>query len=355
MLNSDDIIIVDTKKQWVEKALNYALKSFYITYNRMGTANPYKRIRHIETGLIAELAVADFLKRNKLNINFRGRTPWYATDRYDLGVGKVKIDIKSNLIDLSNKNPNISNDTKLDILTYNVLVPADQVNSKTLGPNDIYVFPFLRGETRSFKNYTPSESLLRPSIDGEKIVHAFWDYEWWKPKKWEDENYNGNAPELGQIIIQSNNNMDKGIKFKLIGTSARKMFDQEILTLNESCYALSNKRFFQLFAIVSENNKIPAGTLTISTKNRPNLSEKIMPRGGFLIKDKKLIQNDWEDVWIYNSKTFIAGFITKAHFKRIAKLIPRFTKEKLFETKTDNKGIRAKNLSPIMEFIRISK
>ena len=76
-----------------------------------------------------------------------------------------------------------------------------------------------------------------------------------------------------------------------------------------------------------------------------------MPRGGFNIKNSSLLQNDWEDVWIYNSQTFIAGFITKAQFKLISKVVPRFTKEKLFETKTENKGSSVKKLHPIKTFI----
>ncbi|MEM0143077.1 MAG: hypothetical protein QXL94_03885 [Candidatus Parvarchaeum sp.] len=355
MLNTNDVIIVDTKDIWVEKALDYALRSFYLTFNRMGTASPYRRIKNIAKGLIAEFAVEYFLKHNKLNVRRRGRTPWYAIDRYDLDVGKIKIDIKSNFIDLGNKSLTLSNDLRLDVLNCKALVPADQLNSKSLGPNDVYIFPFLSGYLREFKNYNPSESLLRPNIDGRKIVHAFWDYEWWKPKKWEEEKYAGNAPQLGQIYIKSDNNNDKGFKFKLIGTSARRKFEQETIELNESCEALSEKSFFQLFAIVSEGDRIPSGKLFIYAKKVPNLIEKIMPRGGFVINKNKTIQNDWDDTWIYDSKTFIAGFITKARFKRISKLVPRFTKEKLFETKTENKGVKAKRLSSIMEFIALNK
>ena len=98
MITASDIVKIDVEKDWVEQGLDYALKSWPYTFNRMGSANPYSRIEKIMLVGMAEDAIKNYLNNNGIEFDELGRTMWYQKDRYDIGIDKYKVDVKSNYL-----------------------------------------------------------------------------------------------------------------------------------------------------------------------------------------------------------------------------------------------------------------
>src|SRR3989338_8187843 len=232
VVKAKDIIIVPAQDFWINKSLEYAIKSWPFTYNRMGKPNTYHRIQNIAKGLIPQFAFEGILKKKNIKHDKFGETDWHKIDKYDIGINGKRCDIKSNFLDLDSTylksrkfNPNNLN----WFLDCQALVPTDQTWSETLKDDDYYIFAFVIGR---IKNLSPNPTLNRWSPNtkpaGKKIMHSFWDYNWWKPKKWLIEN--GTNP-LGKISIISSDKKDNRIEFELIGTSEPKVFMKEKIVL----------------------------------------------------------------------------------------------------------------------------
>ena len=56
MITKKDIFRVDVSEQMIFDAVHYAEKSVHYTFNRMGSANLYNRVRNIVKGMIMESA-----------------------------------------------------------------------------------------------------------------------------------------------------------------------------------------------------------------------------------------------------------------------------------------------------------
>ena len=231
MITPSDIIIVKNSDSWVLRGLDYAEKSFYVTFNRMGKG-PYDRIRNIIKGLIPQLAFEHLLHKHKIKYDKLGQTVWYKIDRYDIRLKKRRVDIKANFIGIDTP---LSPKNKTWLLDCSALVPTDQLNSRTLRDKDIYIFPFIQGRTNNLLGYNPKERLVRKKEEGKYIIHCFWDYSWWKPKKWI---VNHGKTGLGRIKIQSISKKDSGKPFKLIGTSDVRKFQFEKVKLDKNGLAI---------------------------------------------------------------------------------------------------------------------
>ena len=202
------------RKEWYDSGLEYAIKSWTSTFNRMGKPNPYSRIEKIILGLIAENAAEQYLIDNKIKYDTTGRTRWYEEDRYDIGLGDYAIDVKANYIDI--QSPFIQNqwnslfDTKEN--WYNgchALVPLDQFNPakserrKSDKKEKIYIFPFIEGETHRCS-------------DANQLIHAFWDYKWLKKGPFKD------TPERSRLNITYDGKLNNS-KIIIYGTTEEKI------------------------------------------------------------------------------------------------------------------------------------
>lgn len=349
-ITEKDIMIIEALDKFVETGTKYAEKSWVYTFNRMGKADIYERMRNIVKGIIPQAAFEFLLKQKKINYQTEPRERWYEINRYDIFVDNRKYDIKANFIDTSKTEfRNLSPNNVTPLLNCSALVPTDQLHSRSMEDNDIYIFCFLTGEIKNLNNYEPNQMLFRKK-DGNWIIHGFWEYEFIKPPKWINEYGNKN---LGKITITSSDKSDEGKKFLVGGTKKERNFYAEEVKLNHR-RATTEEEFFQLFFIRPLDCLIPYGKLIVKTET--GYEEIIQPRGGFeirRIKEKiKLTKNDWNDIWIYKPIIYFVGYMTKKEFLDNSEEIKRFDKTvKQFEPKTDNNRFYVYNLRPINEIL----
>ncbi|MHA1369703.1 MAG: hypothetical protein ACTSRA_08335 [Promethearchaeota archaeon] len=315
------MLILKIEDNHIIRGVNYAVKTWPVTFNRMGKG-PIDRIINIMKGITVEYAFIDYLEKNNIEHDLEGQTAWYKIDRYDIGVKGKEIDIKTNYLDpflpvlqargIDQLNPN-NTEWLLDCCA---LVPSDQLYSRTFPDNGYYIFAYLTG------HFNPEVQVKK------KFAHAFWEYEWFKPARWIKEH---GKPQLGRIQISSDSRADKNEKFIVIGTKDYRQFYSETLQLDSNAEAETAEEFFQVFTLISEGGDLPTGTISVKGTNT-TLVEDISPQIGFVShRDEKknmiVEQNDWGNIWIYDSYVYFAGCMTKGDFKEKSESIPRFYKK----------------------------
>lgn len=336
------------QSEWYEKGLDYALISWTSTFNRMGKPNPYSRIEKILIGIIAESSVENYLLSNNIKYSESGKTRWYEIDRYDIGIGKHEIDVKSNFLNLTS--PYIQQlfsrerDKLRWLQTCIALVPLDQFNpSKTerlkKKKNKVFLFPFMEG-------YFQEDEMAK------NLVHAFWDYKWLKRAEHRD------LGSLGKLNITYDGSLNKNHKIIIYGTSAPKAIIKEEIILNKQMITTSTS-YHQVFAIRFVGK--PNGSLTVKSITQ-KLSEVIRDVCGFaLIKDPESgkyvpSQNDWQDLTLYSSNIFLSGWITEDEMRLFGKKYQRFDKTipQYSEIKVDNWGCAVSELEKMSNIKKLS-
>ena len=339
-MQMDDIIVCKYSQKFFLPSLDYALKSWTSTFNRMGKPNPYSRVEKILIGLIAEFAVENYLKDLNIKINITGKTKWYEEDRYDLGIGGYAIDVKGSFIDLNSQyHSSIFNNMFFNEFEWytncHALVPLDQFNpgnnpKRKHKKEKIYIFPFIKGNFN--KNV----------LEG-TLIHTFWDYRWLKRAEFK------NLPSLSNLDISYNGKLGSS-SIILYGTTKEKEICVEKINLDRNNIVTRNQ-YFQIFSILWDGVQ-PSGTLEIRS-DALKLYEQINPSANFDLQ--KNINgngyypkvNDWQNLDINNCEIILLGWIDEAKLRIIGRKYPRFCKDitQYSEIKVDNWGCQISDLN----------
>jgi len=325
---------------WFEKGLDYALKSWTSTFNRMGKPNPYSRIEKILIGIIAENAVENYLRDCEIPYNEKGKTRWYEKDRYDIGIGNYAIDVKANFLDQKSSYIQqifAKNNDKIKWLNTCIsLVPMDQFNPpKRLRKKElkkkVYIFPFIEGHF--------SEN----NISSSNLIHAFWDYKWLKRAEFKD------FGPLGKLNISYDGSSNQTHKIIIYGTKKPKEFIKEIVHLDSKTIITKNN-FHQVFSIRFIGK--PDGLLRINSSTG-KLAEHIEPNCNFELEKHPVTQkyvpkqNNWQNLGLNSVSIYLSGWmededlrIQGRHYKRFDKTIPQYS-----EIKIDNWGLEVSELN----------
>lgn len=347
MIKSNDIISLKVKDKWLRSGVNYALMSWTSTFNRMGKPNPYTRIEKILLGIIAEAALEDYLDALEIKFETHGKTKWYEEDRYDIGINRYAIDVKSNFLDTSsqyiiNKLTNLFDDKFNWFLKCHCLVPLDQLNPGTNKRrahkrDKVYIFPFIEG---FFNEHTFSKIL----------VHAFWDYKWLKRAEHKE------LPNLGNVVIEYTGTK-KEASIRIYGTTSKnKACVEDVKLSNNQLKTVNN--FYQIFSVEWTGREFPDGTLKIIS-NKLKLIEVINSKCSFELEKTDdgywPIENDWQSLKLYNAEVHLLGWIYEEDFRVVGNEQKRYTKtiEQYSEIKVDNLGCLVKELEPMKTINKI--
>ena len=334
MITQADIAVLPVRTEWIDVGVDYALRSWAATYNRLGKKNIYSRLSKIVVGVVAEQATRAALEDYEIEFDSEGATAWYAIDRYDLGVRGKSIDIKSIFVDRDNKDQmkklartGCLADLQDNLVKFTALVPEDQFNSvsakKRAGREKIYVFPVV-----------DAHSAVSPT-DG-RICHLMWDYKWLKKAEEKD------SPSLGKLTVTS----QRGGKIRLIGTTSKNTLVVEDIKVDGTSRETKNS-FWQLFAIELSGK----GAIDLVVKTEfGRLTEKIKAEFGFEIGsgEHEPSQNDWMPVGLGSGTVYVCGFATDRTLRVKGRSYPRFSKDVLqySDTLISNWGLSFKQLSP---------
>ena len=219
MITQADFAVLPVRKEWTDIGVDYALRSWTQTFNRLGKKNIYSRLSKIIVGVVAEQATRAALESYDIEFDSAGATKWYAIDRYDMGVRGKAIDIKSIFVDRDNRlqmrklaRVGSLSDLQNNLVKFTALVPEDQFNSVSAknraGREKIYVFPVV-----------DAHSIVSPSVG--RNCHLMWDYGWLKKAEAKD------SVKLGKLTVKS----QSGGKIRLIGINF--LASSSALTISE--------------------------------------------------------------------------------------------------------------------------
>ena len=334
MITTSDITSLPVRPEWIDIGVDYALRSWAMTFNRLGKKNVYSRLSKIIVGVVAEQAIRAALNKTNIDFDSTGATKWYAVDRYDMGVRGKSIDIKAIFVDRDNKSQiakvtyaGSTTNLQDNLVNFTALVPEDQFNSaaakKRAGREKVYVFPVV-----------DAHSVVSPT-DG-RICHLMWDYQWLKKGLAKD------SPKLGKITVKST----MGGKIRIIGTTSINNLVVEEVTADTAGRKTKNS-FWQVFAIELIGSKII--DLVVQAESG-RLTEKIGADIGFMIgaNDEHPSQNDWMPVGLGSGTVYVCGFATDKTLRLKGRSYPRFSKDVLqySDTLIANWGISFQQLSP---------
>lgn len=337
MISKSDVAVLPVRDEWVDAGVNYALRSWAVTFNRLGKKNVYSRLSKIIVGVVAEQATRAALEKYRISFDSEGSTDWHAIDRYDLGVNGTSIDIKAVFLDRDNRaqvakltRAGVISDIAANVNKFTALVPSDQFNSaaakKRAGRDKVYVFPVVDA------NSVVSET------DG-RLSHLMWDYRWLKKGDAKD------SPRLGKLNVKSS----RSGKVRLVGTDAKHSLVVEDVKADASGRQTRND-FWQLFSIELLSGK-PIDLVVKSQNGRT--VERIDAKVGFSIDSgsDEPLQNDWMPVGIANGTVYICGYGTDQLLRLKGRSYPRFSKDVLqySDTLIDNWGVAVQHLKPFQD------
>jgi hypothetical protein len=340
----NDIIKINVNRKLIEKGVKHAEKSWPYTYNRMGKGDIYARVRNIVKGVIAQEALSCVFSELNIPYETEERERWFEVNHCDFQILtskkdlKLKVDIKSFWISQNDRRQyeQIQKEGAKYFLDCHALVPKDQLEGREMEDDDVYIFAFAVGT--EIKKASFDQLNFQSSF--EWLIHCMKKYEFCRPERYLKEY--GDTP-LGTIKVISSS-QDANCEFVLGGTRSRREFYQEKITLNSNGIGKTKGEFFQLFFIrPADKNWVPSNKIII--KSEDGNTDNIPPIYGYENKNRE--RNGWADIWVYAEEIYYVGFATKKYLKNNAKILPRYSKVKQFETKTDNYGILVKHLLPL--------
>ena len=318
MTTKKDIISVQVRPDMVEAGIAYAEKSLHFTFNRMGLSSHYNRIRNIISGVVMEGAFRHLLEENRVKYNLMGRTHFTQKDRYDVGIRGNRYDVKGFVIKDQDRLWALRQNTGW-LLDCSALVPADQVASRSLREEDVYVFPFV----------THALGTSAGDIGRDHWLHSFWDYDWFKNKEWRS---------LGRMKLTSS--LAAPTRVRIGGQDSDEEYVCEELNLRPGQTMTTKHEYFT--ALFLQCDTLALGELVVSCEDRGT---------------KGIVGSDsWEDVWLKLDKVYFTGWMTKGEFRSTATEIPRFYKKckQYGETKTVNRTLLINALHPMSMLLRTS-
>jgi len=317
MISSNDFIRLPYTPDLTEGGIAYACRSLPHTYDRMG-GSPFERLRRIVAGVAVELAFRRYLSQQNIPFDIKGATPFTDPDRYDVSLGGHRCDIKSFLITHRDQITLLHRDLS-PALQAPALVPLDQYSRDGHADNDLYLFAFLTGLIAA-----SPDDMQKASEAGQPtyMIHTM-------PKAWTRPN---NWIPLGRLVLKSES--DETLMLEIGGQDSGRDFVTRSVELPPHTRVEVDADFYSL--------------AYIHVKSRPGARLGIYSP---LQKETYLIETiAWSNIWVYGMDIYLAGWISRADFRRQANLVHEGSRVFQYNlTRTKNLAVPVSSLKPLSE------
>jgi hypothetical protein len=322
MLSPDQLLRLPYDASLTLAGIEYAKKSLHYTYNRM-SLNPAARLRKIVAGVAVELAFRRWLEAQAIPYDLLGATAFTEKDRYDLCLGGRRCDVKSFLI---SDRPHITalRHDPAWLLEASALVPEDQFKSSALEANDLYLFGFLAGlETRHSQDLQKAVQAGQPVY----LLHTLTEEAWLGQRAWRS---------LGRLAFTQAGS--GRLPVEAGGQEAARAAIVERLKLPPHTTVETAQAYYSLLYV--RVPRLPDGMMAVHS---PALDET-----------HRIAPLEWSNIWVYGLEVFIAGWLTKADFRALGRLLPAGTAVKQYrQTQVDNRAVLVSELRPLAELAQL--
>lgn len=318
MLTASDFLRLPYDPSLSLAGAEYARQSLHFTYNRM-RLSAAARLRKIVAGKAVELAFRRWLEREGVPYDLRGTTPFTERDRSDIFLGGRHCDVKSFLLSQKSKIRLLRAAPDL-LLDASALVPSDQLASEAMGERDVYTFGFLFGlEARR------PEDIQKARAAGQRVylLHALDDPKWIHPDP---------SCSLGRLIFKSNAGTTTEVEVG--GQGEARGMCEERLSLPPRRRIETRREFHSLLYLRVDTP--PDGEIGVRSP---------------ALRQTRLISPDqWFNIWVYGMEIVLAGWLTKAEFRRKSTRLPAGSATVQYpRTQTENREVKVRHLRPMAE------
>ncbi|HBX70590.1 MAG TPA: hypothetical protein DEH25_14715, partial [Chloroflexi bacterium] len=205
------------------------------------------------------------------------------------------------------------------LLEAQALVPVDQINSKHLNNDDLYIFAFLMALV------TPNQNTLKAAISANQPIYLIYALPktWAKPTQW---------ASLGQLAVKSN--ASTVIKLELGGQNPQHQRQSEQIVLPPQKRATLRSEFCTLSYLYTPN--FPDGTMGVHSAA---LNETLL-----------IDPLEWCNIWVYGMEIIFGGYITRGEFRQQATRLPAGSRVFQYSrTQTENFTLPFRELHPLGE------
>ncbi|MBT3189983.1 MAG: hypothetical protein HN736_00005 [Anaerolineae bacterium] len=315
MLTKTDLICIPYTPDLTIRGIAYASRSLRHTYNRMGGSS-IKRLQRIVSGIAVEFALRDYLHEHQIPFDVKGATPFTDPDRYDVSLGGHRCDVKSFMLSHKSQIKGINRDLDL-LMGASALIPSDQFAASSQRESDIYIFAFLTGLMASSQ-----KDMAKASEAGQPIhlIHTM-PKDWSKPEHWHS---------LGKIALKSD--CEETLTIELGGQDAERGFISKKITLKPRERLETEANFHTL--AYAHVDKIPSARVGIHS---PEKDETYL-----------ITSHDWSNIWVYGMSVVLAGYLTRAEFRKKAQELPVGSRVYQYSrTRTKNLSVPIAELRPL--------
>ncbi len=302
-----------------EAGISYACRSLPHTYDRMG-GSQFDRLRRIVVGIAVELAFRRYLAQQNVPFGVEGATPFTDPDRYDVSLGGHRCDIKSFLISHREQVRSLHAEPA-QLLDAPALVPLDQYAGDGHSANDLYVFAFLTGLVAA-----EAADVQKATEAGEPVypIHAMPPF-WVRPQVW---------TPIAPLVLKSE--CDAVVTVELGGQNAARDFIARTVELPPRTRIQIDDDFYSLAYVHAD--AMPGARIGIHSL-REHETYLIQPA-------------DWGNIWVYGMRIYLAGWITRDHFRQRAALLPVGSRVFQYDrTRTRNLALPISQLNPLAELL----
>lgn len=319
VITPSDLIRLRYTPDLTEAGILYACRSLAFTYDRMG-GTPAKRLRRIVSGKAVELAFRRWLVAQRVAHDTLGSTPFTDPDRYDIAIGGRRVDLKSYQLFRRDQIRQVHRQHGL-LLDASAMVPQDQVEAGHLDDDDLYIFSFLTALVTA----GPAD-LEQALAAGQPVDWLFPCPEAWsRPANW---------ASLGPLALKLESGQP--LEVELGGQAENHGFQTETVSLPPKKRRLARQDFCSLAFLRLRQR--PAGRVGIHS---PILDETLLVQ-----------PEQWDNIWVYGMRIYLAGYITRGEFRRRAQLLPQGSRVWQYNhTRTPNYALPLSDLHPLHDLL----
>lgn len=319
-----DIVALPYDDQYSLAGVQYARDSLHYTYNRMGLQSD-ARLRKIVAGVAFEMAFRRWLEAGQVPYDLLGATHFTERDRYDIGLGGRRCDLKGFLI-RDKRTIRAVNADPAWLLDASALVPLDQIVSTHLGPKDIYIFGFLSGlEARGIDDSRRALAKGAPAY----LLYTLSARKWVRRRDWHS---------LGCLALKSSGR--DPIEVEIGGLGRDRDTVREVVSLEPRVRTTAQQDYYSVLYL--RVDEVPGGDIGLHSPAL-NSTPVVAP-------------HDWKNIWLYGQRVYLCGWMNKQEFRRkSSRLLPGSRTKQYARTQTVNRALPVSALRPMRHLAELTK
>jgi hypothetical protein len=285
MLSADDLIILPYTPDLTQAGIAYVCRTLPDVSERSST-DIFPHTRRIVTEQAAELAFRRHLSEQNVPHNLAASSFFAGSARACAVIGGRYCDVYSGEIFRKGKIHRLHQNSA-SLLSASAMVPSNVLSSEQRAETDLLIFSFVTALV------TPNFTEVKRAASAGQPLYLVYPLPaiWSRRSSWSD---------LGHLVFKSESNQP--LTVTMLGQAEDRSFQTEEMNLPPLCRVKAHSIFYSLAYL--NLTDIPSARLGVHS---PKLGKTILIR-----------PYEWGNIWVYGMRVYLAGWITRGDFQRLA-------------------------------------